>query len=60
MITSHQNKTHVYYRKDGNKLGAKKFRLVMYNIEDMVFRNGVYIARHTPLVYIQSNEGYGK
>ena len=27
MITSHQNKTHVYHRKDGNKLGRRKMEL---------------------------------
>lgn len=60
MIISHQNKTHIYYRKDGNKLGAKKFRLLMYNIEDMVFRNGVYIARNTPFFYIHCEKGPSK
>ena len=60
MITSHQNKTHIYYRKDGNKLGAKKFRLLMYNIEDMVFRNGVFLAIYTPYVYIHCEKGPSK
>ena len=60
MITSHQNKTHVYYRKDGNKLCGRKIRIIQFRMEELLFNHQVHRAIHTPLVYIQSNEGYGK
>lgn len=58
MITSHQNKTHVYYRKDGNKIGARKFRRLMQDVNDMMFTNYIYRAIHTPLMYVKTDKGY--
>lgn len=60
MITSHKNKTHVYYRKDGNKVGGRKIRLIQFRMEELLSYYQAHRAIHTPLVYIQSNEGYSK
>lgn len=58
MLTSHRNKTHTYYRKDSNKLGARKFRRLMQDVKDMMFTNYIYRAIHRPLMYVKTDKGY--
>lgn len=53
MITIHQNKTHVYYRKDGNKLGRRENSIIQFLMGDLVFNHQIHKAIHT-------NKGYSK